>query len=38
LALGWILRNRKHQWQQRLTGEVAVAMASLPTKNLLWRP
>ena len=38
LVLGWILRNRKLQQQDWHAGEVAATMASLPAKNLPWRP
>ena len=38
VVLSWILRNRKWRRQRGRTGEVAAAMASLPAKNLPWRP
>ena len=44
LVLGWILRNRKQRWQQPkqhqrwLSVEVAANIASLPAKNIRWRP
>ena len=37
LVLGWILRNRKRQYQRQLASEVAAIVAFLPAKNLPWR-